>query len=160
MLQKSLGAGTGGLLSQDVSSQALHAGLGDVNSLCHAMRSLSWAEWLPHAFPARMELSLLGMVVTAMQKSLRQSSDHNAHSNFLSALNTPSSGNRSFQNEQSLIQHFLCDFCCCFAFVFLFFPFGSDWQGSRRHSALRHWWPQSQFLVWLSLGYPTRPHPV
>lgn len=59
VLQKSLGAGTGGLLSQDVSSQALHAGLGDVNSLCHAMRSPSRAEWLPHAFPALMEYDIV-----------------------------------------------------------------------------------------------------
>lgn len=125
-----------------------------------AMRSPSWAERLPHAFPAMMELSLSGMVVTAMQKSLEQSSGYNAHSNFLLALNTPSSENRSFQNGQPLIQHFLCGFCCCFAFVFLFFPFGSGWQGRQKHSALWHWWPSSQFLVWLSLGYPTRPHPV
>lgn len=87
-----------------------------------------------------LKLSLSDMVATAMQKSLRQPYYQNTNSNFLSALNTPSSENRSFQNGQPLIRHSLCGFCCCFAFVFLFFPFGFGWQGSQRHSALRHWW--------------------
>lgn len=76
---KSLGAGTGGLLSQGVSSQALLPGLPDRNSLCQALPIVSRvaAPCLPCRDGMKLctkiklsslELSPSRIVVTATQK--------------------------------------------------------------------------------------------